>query len=508
MTTTSAVRSPLPTASVTVNGRERSLAGVGANVTALTWLRDVGLTGAKEGCAEGECGACSVLVARPDDVRGAELTQWTAINACLVPVAALDGQEVVTAEGLGTARDLHPVQQEMAVRGGSQCGYCTPGFVCSMAAEYYRSDRSAVQEPSSPDDLDPRESAETVDHEHGPNGFDLHALSGNLCRCTGYRPIRDAAYALGMPPADDALAARRTARPPAPRATRVTAGDGEFVRPSSLAEASALMAEHPEAVLVAGSTDWGVDVNIRGVRAAYAIAVDRLPELRTFAVADDTVELGAALTLTEIERRLAGRIPLLDEVFPQFASRLIRNGATLGGNLGTGSPIGDTPPALLALEASLVLASADGEREVPLAEYFTGYRQSVRRPDELIRAVRVPLPVAGIAAFHKIAKRRFDDISSVAVAFAVTVVDGEVVKARIGLGGVAATPLRAVATEAALEGRPWDRTTVREAAATLGAEGTPLDDHRASARYRSAMLGTSLLKLYALRHNTPKEASA
>jgi len=250
-------------------------------------------------------------------------------------------------------------------------------------------------------------------------------------------------------------------------------------------------------VLVAGSTDWGVEVNIRGVRAPYAIAVDRLPELRGFEVSEDWVELGAALTLTEIERRLDGRIPLLDHVFPQFASRLIRNGATIGGNLGTGSPIGDTPPALLALEAVLVLASADGDREVPLAEYFTGYRQSVRRPGELIKSVRIPLPLAGISAFHKIAKRRFDDISGVALGYAIHVVDGEVVKARIGLGGVAATPIRALDTEAALEGRPWSRETVRVAAGVLRQQGTPIDDMRASAAYRSAMLGTSLLKLYA-----------
>jgi xanthine dehydrogenase small subunit len=219
--------------------------------------------------------------------------------------------------------------------------------------------------------------------------------------------------------------------------------------------------------------------------------------LRELAVRPDRIEIGAALTLTEIERRLDGRVPLLADLFPQFASRLIRNGATLGGNLGTGSPIGDAPPVLLALEASLVLAGVDGEREVALADYFTGYRQSVRRADELIRSVRIPLPLAPVTAFHKIAKRRFDDISSVAVGFALDVVDGVVVKARIGLGGVAATPIRARATEAALEGRPWSAATAQAAAQVLRAEGTPLDDHRASASYRAAMLGQSLLKLHA-----------
>ena len=290
-------------------------------------------------------------------------------------------------------------------------------------------------------------------------------------------------------------------------ATRVAAGGAEFVRPSGLAEALTLLAERPEALLVAGCTDQGVEVNLRGQRAPLVVAIDQLPELRGFDVTGSAVEIGAALSLSEVEERLAGRLPLLDQVFPQFASRLIRNGATIGGNLGTGSPIGDTTPALLALEATVVLASRDGEREVQLADYFTGYRRSVRRADELIRAVRVPLPPAGLAAFHKVAKRRFDDISSVAIAFALDVRGSVVRRARIGLGGVAATPVRARATEEALTDRPWDADTVREAAAVLAGEGTPLDDHRSSAAYRSAMLGQALHRLFA-ENPTPSEVGA
>ncbi|GAA2776305.1 xanthine dehydrogenase small subunit [Streptomyces showdoensis] len=494
-------------ARITVNGEETPLAPAPPHTTVLDFLRERGLTGTKEGCAEGECGACSVLVARPGVDKP---TDWVAVNACLVPAAALDGQELVTSEGLatpgapGTPSTLHPVQEEMAVRGGSQCGYCTPGFVCSMAAEYYRPGRRALAGPGSPagsgDDTgsDAGTGPGTAcDAEHGPNGFDLHALSGNLCRCTGYRPIRDAAFAVGAPADDDPLARRRDEAPPAPVATSYAQGGGVFVRKETLAETLRLLRERPDAVVVAGSTDWGVEVNIRSRRADCVVAVDRLPELRELRFGPEVLELGAALTLTEIERRLGGRVPLLAELFPQFASRLIRNGATLGGNLGTGSPIGDSAPVLLALDASLVLADADGEREVPLAAYFTGYRQSVRRPGELIRAVRVPLPLSPVTAFHKIAKRRFDDISSVAVAFALDVEDGIVRTARIGLGGVAATPIRALATEAALEGRPWTAETVEAAAPVLREEGTPMDDHRASAAYRSAMLGQSLLKLYA-----------
>jgi xanthine dehydrogenase small subunit len=466
---------------VLLNGHDVPLGDVAPHTTVLDWLRSRGLTGCKEGCAEGECGACSVLVARP----GLDAaTEWTPLNACLLPAASLPGQEVVTAEGLGTPTALHPVQESLAERGGSQCGYCTPGFVCSMAAEYYRTGRDSTAGAPS-------------DGEHGPNGFDLHALSGNLCRCTGYRPIRDAAYALGKPVADDRLAARRDQPPPEVVPTRVQSNGAEFVRPADLAETLDLFSRRPDATLVAGSTDWGVEVNLRGCRARLTVAIDRLPELRGLVVTDDAIEIGAALSLTEVERRLGGRVPLLAQMLPQFASRLIRNSATIGGNLGTASPIGDAAPALLALDATVVLASVAGEREVALAEYFTGYRQSVRRPGELIRAIRIPLPLASVAAFHKIAKRRFDDISSVAVGVALDVTDGVVRRARIGLGGVAATPVRARATEEALTGQPWRADAVRRAARVMAAEGTPIDDHRASAAYRSAMLGQSLLRLYA-----------
>ena len=273
-----------------------------------------------------------------------------------------------------------------------------------------------------------------------------------------------------------------------------------------MAEALALISRAPDAALVAGSTDWGVEVNLRGARPALVVAVDRLAELRGFAVGDASVEIGAGLSLTEVERRLEGGVPLLAQVFAQFASRLIRNAATFGGNLGTASPIGDLAPALLALDATVLLASVGGEREVPLADYFVGYRQTMRRSDELIRAVRIPLPVARVASFVKIAKRRFDDISSVAVGVALDVEDGVVARARIGLGGVADRPVRALATEEALIGRPWSQETVRAAADVLAGEGTPLSDHRASAAYRMAMLRTALPKVYAT--TTPAEVPA
>lgn len=468
--------------SFTINGAERTFGRSASHTTALDWLRENRLTGSKEGCAEGECGACAILVAQTDRDGG---TSWTAVNSCLVPMAAMDGQELLTAEGLGTPEQMHPVQEAMAAAGGSQCGYCTPGFVCSMASEFYRKDR----EPA------PEQLSECSHGEHGPNGFDLHSLSGNLCRCTGYRPIRDAAYSLGET-TDEAFARRRDEPAPAYPKTSFTRSDGRFIRATTLAEATTLLAENPTAILVAGSTDWGVEVNLRARRAPLVIAIDRIPELDSIEVGDKTVEIGAVAPLSEIERVLAGKVPLLAQLIPQFASRLIRNRATLGGNLGTGSPIGDSPPALLALDAQIVLASAGGERVLPLADYFTGYRATLKEPGELIKTVRIPLPLSNLTAFHKIAKRRFDDISSVAVAFSLQIDDGVITRARIGLGGVAATPLRAYATEEALTGQPWTRETVKRAAAILGGEGTPMSDHRASSSYRSIMLSSALIKLY------------
>ncbi|GGI91883.1 xanthine dehydrogenase small subunit [Pseudarthrobacter scleromae] len=485
-----------------VNGQARDCSRTSPHTRLLDWLRTEGLTGAKEGCAEGECGACAVLVARPD---GPEGSRWTSLNSCLPPALAFDGQEVVTAEGLGTVagpcsgEDLHPVQREMADRGGSQCGYCTPGFICSMAAEYYRPDRRPGQGRK---ETGTREVGEqhATDHECGPNGFDLHALSGNLCRCTGYRPIRDAAYALGNPLDADPLLDRQNRPAPPVKHTR-TDGGARFLRTETLAEALKIMQESPEARLVAGATDLGVEVNLRHSRPPLLLAIDRLEELRTLSFDDGRVEIGAALTLSEVERGLDGRVPLLAQLFPQFASRLIRNAATLGGNLSTGSPIGDSAPALLALDATIVLCSLDGEREVPLSEYYTGYRQSVRKPHELLRAVRIPLPLAESTAFYKISKRRFDDISSVSVAIALQVAGGVVNSVRIGLGGVAATPIRAFATEESLTGQPWTADTVATAAGVMAGEGTPIDDMRASALYRQAMLRQALLKFHA--ENTP-----
>ncbi len=476
--------------SITVNGKTTQIADLMPQTSLLNWLRQSGLTGCKEGCAEGECGACAVLIARPDEQDG---TRLDSINACLMSLPAVNGCEIITSEGLGTPSHLHPVQQEMALRGGSQCGYCTAGFVCSMAAEYYRSDRHILGQPDPVSGQVSDQSLDEASH-HAPNGFDIHALSGNLCRCTGYRPIQDAAYALAAPAATDPLAQRLKVPSLLPSPTQLATEDGDFYRPAQLSEVLSLLRQHPKAKILAGGTDWGVEVNIRHARTPVTIAVDALPELRGLEWHTDHVLLGAGLSLSDLERRLAGTIPLLAQWFPQFASRLIRNSATLGGNIGTASPIGDSPPVLLALNASLVLVSVQGDREVPLSEFFTGYRQTLLQPAELIRAIKIPLPLAPHTAFYKIAKRRFDDISSVAVGIALefeagSEVQPQIVKTqtvktqtvktqivktiRIGLGGVAATSLRAYAAEEALNGKPFNEENIRRAAKNLGRNWNP-----------------------------------
>ncbi|MGK0619382.1 xanthine dehydrogenase small subunit [Meiothermus cerbereus] len=451
-----------------LNGQTVWVSGVDPHTTALSWLRQQGLTGSKEGCAEGECGACALLLLRPEGGRA----RLEAVNGCLLLLPSLAGQEVWTVEGLAQGERLHPVQEAM-LQGGSQCGYCTPGFVVSMAAEYYRKNRS---------------------------NFDLEALSGNLCRCTGYRPIRDAALSLGQPAPHDPLAQRLNAPVEAVKSLEYslkTESSPRFYRPLSLPELYHILAEHPAAKLVAGGTDWVVEVNQRFARAEVQVDISQVPELQTLFWGQEYVEIGAGITLSEAERWLEGRIPLLAQWFPLFASRLIRNRATLGGNLGTASPIGDGPPVLLALGAEVVLSGAAGERVLPLERFFTGYRQTALQPGEVIRAVRIPLPLAPQARFYKVSKRRLDDISTVAAAFALQLEGGRVQSIRIGLGGVAPTPVRASQTEAFLEGKPWDERTVRAASELIRGEFRPIDDHRGSAAYRSAMLSSLLHKFYA-----------
>ncbi len=418
---------------------------VAPQTTLLDYIRNRGLTGAKEGCAEGECGACAVLLLKS---ASGNTSTYQSINSCLVPLPAVSGCEIVTVEALAESGKLCDVQREMAQRGGSQCGYCTPGFVVSMFAEQLRADGRPV---------------------------DPHNLGGNLCRCTGYRPIRDAVEALGAPP-DTPL--RRRLDQPAPTLLPVhyESAEGKFWRPCSLADCLELADD--DSRFVAGNTDLGVMTNLRHQRFRHLVSLEGIPELRVFEDGPDHVEIGVGLTLTEIGERWLHAPDVFREWLCLFASPLIRNRATLGGNLATASPIGDSAPLLLALDAELVVASRAGDRTVPLNGFFHGYRQTLLAPGEIIRSIRIPKPLPEFARFYKVAKRRVDDISTIAACIAIGA-DGS---ARIAFGGVAAVPSRVMDAESAIAAGD-----IRTAKDILRRTLHPMSDHRGSAEYRLAM---------------------
>jgi xanthine dehydrogenase small subunit len=465
-------------AELIVNGRALQIdeTRLDPHTTVLDFLRDRGLVGTKEGCAEGECGACAVALVREDHEKQ---TTYVPVNSCLTLLGSVIGGELLTVEGIRpSAAALHPVQAAMVEHGGSQCGYCTPGFVVSMFAEYYRRDRPA---------------------------WDPESVAGNLCRCTGYRPIRAAMRSLGAPTTGDRFLARLDQ--PAPALGRLTQlraragqapGKTQLLRPATLAELLERLAAEPTAKLIAGGTDVVVEINQRLARWPMLISLEAVAELRSFSIVDDVAQIGAGLSLSALEHHLDHAIPLLDELFPLFSSRLIRNRATLGGNLANASPIGDSPPVLLALDAALELSARGAKRVVPLTEFFTGYRQTVLAAGELITKIHLPLRRPTHAHFYKVSKRVLDDISTVAAAFALDLDDdtGKITKARLAYGGVAATPARALAAEQALLGRAWNSATVAAVTPLLTKAFTPMSDHRGSADYRQAMCARLFQKFF------------
>jgi xanthine dehydrogenase small subunit len=438
----------------TLNGRKVTASGLSPQTTLLDFLRSEGLTGAKEGCAEGECGACTVLLVA-DHANG---SAFQAVNSCLMFLPMAAGQEIYTVEALAERGELAQAQRAIAERGGSQCGYCTPGFVMSLFAEHYRPERTGPCDPE--------------------------AMGGNLCRCTGYRPIRDAALSLSAP-APDSFTARTLQPTPRLAAIRYETCDGRFIRPTSVDECIAEARLHPDARWLAGCTDLAVESNLRFRRWPNLISVDAVDELHEFSQTASRIRIGAAFPLSAIAARWANPPDAFRQWVPLFASLPIRNRATLGGNLAGASPIGDGAPLLLALDASLHLAGPNSRRQVPLDTFFTGYRRTVLEPAELITAVELPQPEATLTRFYKVAKRRMDDISTVAAAFSLDLdITGRIRRARFAFGGVAATPIRAIAAEEAVIGLPWNLATVARAQAALARTLHPIGDHRGSAEYR------------------------
>jgi xanthine dehydrogenase small subunit len=481
-----------------LNGKSLEVAVPDPTRTLLDWLREErGLTGTKEGCNEGDCGACSVLVT---DAAGAR-----ALNACILLLPQLDGRAVRTVEGIaGPGGALHPVQRAMIDHHGSQCGFCTPGFVVAMAAAHLNGRR---------------------DHDD--------QLAGNLCRCTGYAPIVRAAEAAAAAPVPDWMRDEGVA-PAAPAATGAEAGGpadpsseapvpvevgadwgrrdavagtaastqggpaggGAWVRPRSGDELAAWYLDHPDATLVAGATDVGLWVT-KGLRdiapAAFLAGCD---DLRGVAVGDDTVRIGAMTPLAALREAVAPLHPDFAELIRRYGSEQVRGAATIGGNIANASPIGDGPPALIALGATLHLRRGDERRTLPLEAFFLDYGRQDRRAGEFVEAVSFPRQPDRLRC-HKLSKRFDQDISAVCGCFNVTVEDGRVTAARIAFGGMAAIPKRATAVEAALTGRPWTQATVDEAAGAFAEDFRPLSDMRASAGYRLAAARAMLARCLA-----------
>jgi len=468
----------------------------------LQWLReDARACGTKEGCAEGDCGACTVLVAELAEtvlgdtaaVRSAGLA-IRPVNACIRFLPSLDGKALLTVEDLaGPAPDapLHPTQQALVDCHGHQCGFCTPGFAMSLAAEHERQ-RAGGPTPS-------REAL-------------ADAIAGNLCRCTGYRPILDAGQRMGQDLSRglplDGVADQLRALQQAPALSQ----PGRWHAPRSLAELAALRAEHPQARLLAGATDVGLWVTKQLRDLGELIWLGDVAELRRIDEADGSLHLGAAVTLEDGWRALVARWPTLSEMHRRFAAPPVRHAGTLVGNLANGSPIGDAPPVLMALGARLRLRRGEAVRRLRLEDFYLDYMKNALQPGEFVEAVEVPLDSATPAwtvRGWKMSKRFDCDISGVSAGLALRL-DGDVVaEARLAFGGMAATVRRAAAAEAALVGQPWTEATLRAAQAALEAEFTPLSDLRASAAYRRRVSRALLERLWLeTRRQVPLDAAA
>ncbi len=438
--------------------------------TLLRYLRDrLQLSGTKEGCAEGDCGACTVVVA---DVRADGTPTYRAVNSCLVLLPMVQGRRVYTVEALKANGAYHLVQESMARHLGSQCGYCTPGVVMSLVEAAYRDDLS--------DDWQ-------IDDQ----------LCGNLCRCTGYRPIRDAAKEVAGRCPNDALAERLRA----PRDSMQLAyahGAQRYFNPATLAELFDVVDAHPSARFVCGGTDLSLEITKRFREPELLVSVEAIPELRKVDARDDGWDIGAAVTLTGLQEALGGEVMPLEKMLRFFASRQIKNRATVGGNLCNASPIGDLAPVLLALGAELSLVSRRGTRRIGIDDFFLGYRKTALEPGEILATIHLPrLPADARASSFKVSKRRELDISAVAMGALVRLsADGVVTEARLGYGGLAATPARARQTEAALVGRVWCEETVRAAMDAIDLDFQPISDHRASAWYRTRVAKNLLVGFY------------
>lgn len=450
-----------------LNGRPIEVADTSPNTTLLEWLRASRpasegrgdrLTGTKEGCAEGDCGACTVVIL---DDRAPGGARYRSVNSCLLLLPMVHGRRLFTVEGIGTTRNPHPVQTAMVDALGSQCGYCTPGFVMSLFEATYR------------DDLD---DDWKVDDQ----------LCGNLCRCTGYRPIRDAAKSVAGSCPDDIFRAALEAPSTVAESLDYSGAGERFVAPTTLEAATRLLAEKPEARLICGATDLGLDVTKKHVRFPLLLSTEHISELQGITEDDFGFSIGAAVTLTDLEDWSAHSLPMLHRMLRYFGARQIKHRGTIGGNLCNASPIGDIAPVLLALDARMLISSEAGTRSVPIADFYLAYRSTALGEGELLSRVEIPRPPANTrTGAYKVSRRRELDISAVSAGMLVELdTEGTITRARLGFGGMAATPQRASATEAALVGQPWNEATAKAAGVHLDADFSPMTDHRGTDWYR------------------------
>lgn len=463
-----------------LNGETVELDRVSSTETLLDYLRlACKLRGSKEGCGEGDCGACTVLVGKIVD---GELI-YESVNACIRFVGSLDSCHVVTIEHLrGSDGGLHPVQKAMIDFHGSQCGFCTPGFVMSLYGLWMRNPK--------PQDAQIEK-----------------ALQGNLCRCTGYEAIMRAARAISDygTVMEDPLAGERAhviAQLTALRdGARVEVGTDKdrLVVPANLDDFAAIFVNEPKATIVAGSTDVGLWVTKMMRDISPVVFIGHLTELRAISEEKGVITIGAGVTYTEAFTFLAKRIPALGSLINRIGGEQVRNMGTIGGNIANGSPIGDTPPPLIALNARLTLRKGAERRTIPLEEFFIAYGKQDRQPGEFVEAVHVPVPDEGSQfAIHKISKRYEEDITATLGAFHLTLdAGGNVASIRIAYGGMAATPKRAFAVEAALTGKPWSEATVEAALDAYASDYQPLSDMRATADYRLLVAKNLLRRFYA-----------